>query len=234
MKVVKKKGTYNFQNSTFQIPDVIAKELTHFLENQIIFGEVKPGSRLIEEDVVQLYNVSRSPVREALRSLEQEGLVVRASRRGVWVSQLGIDNLDEVYTCRLALEGLAAELAAQNRTDQDIADTIRAFDDLAQAHGNRDLRAFFHCNLALSACIHVASNNITLRRLLGSIGKQSFRYRYLAYSQAPEMMTASIEGHREIISAIEKRNARHARILMEDLIQRSWSVIRKFFVESQG
>ena len=218
------------QASSFQIPDVIAKQLVRFLEDQIIFGDLAPGERLIEEDIVARFNISRSPVREALRALEQEGLVARASRRGVRVSHMSLNDLDEVYSCRIVMEGLATELAAKNRTEADMHAIKAAIESLTLAHRNKDLRAFFQQNILLSQNIHSAAANNTLKRLLGSIGKQSFRYRFLAYSKAPEMMLASIEGHREIALAIEKNNARHARILMEDLIQRSWEVIRKVFL----
>lgn len=214
----------------FQVPDVIAKQLVRYLEDQIIFGELAPGERLVEEDIVARFNISRSPVREALRALEQEGLAERESRRGVWVSHLSLANLDEVYTCRVVLEGLATELAAKNRTDEDIDAIMAAIDALEAAHKAQDLRGFFQQNIVLSRCIHSAAANKTIKRLLGSIGKQSFRYRYLAYSKAPEMMLASVEGHREIAAAIERQNARHARTLMEDLIHRSWEVIRKAFM----
>jgi DNA-binding GntR family transcriptional regulator len=214
----------------FQIPEVIAKELTRFLEDQIIFGELPPGARLVEEEIVQRFNVSRSPVRETLRSLEQEGLAVRELRRGVRVSPIGIEDLDEVYTCRLALEGLATELAAEHQTKQDIADIQKAVEHLASAYTTGDIREFFRANLTLSTRLHIAARNKTLKRLLNSIGKQSHRYRYLAYSNNPQMMLSSIEGHREIVAAMEKRNTRHARILMEDMIQRSWKLIRDHFI----
>jgi len=214
----------------FQVPDVIAKQLVRFLEDQIIFGDLTPGERLVEEDIVARFSISRSPVREALRALEQEGLVARESRRGVWVSHMSLTDLDEVYSCRIVMEGLATELAAKNRTKEDMYGIMAAIDALALAHQSNDLRAFFQQNILLSQNIHSAAANKTLKRLLGSIGKQSFRYRFLAYSKAPEMMLASLEGHREIAVAIEKHNARHARILMEDLIQRSWEVIRKVFL----
>ena len=69
----------------FRVPDIIAKDLARHIEEQIIFGELAPNTRLVEEEIVQRYNVSRSPVREVLRTLEQEGLAIRESRRGVWV-----------------------------------------------------------------------------------------------------------------------------------------------------
>ena len=101
----------------FRIPDVLAKELARFLQDQIVFGDIAPGMRFIEEDIVRRYNVSRSPVREAFRLLEQDGLLVRDRRRGVRVGMLSVRDLDEIYACRTPLEGMAAETAAQHRTD---------------------------------------------------------------------------------------------------------------------
>lgn len=164
-----------------------------------------------------------------MRALEQEGLVERESRRGVWVSHMSLADLDEVYTCRLSMEGLATELAAQHRTADDMKSIKSTIGGLASALEAGDLRAFFKQNVVVSRAIHTAAANRTLRRMLSTIGKQSFRYRFLAYANAPEMMAASVEGHREIAAAMEKHNARHARILMEDLIQRSWDVIRQQF-----
>lgn len=216
----------------FRVPDVIAKDLARHIEQQIIFGDLLPSTRLVEEDIVHRHNVSRSPVREALRMLEQEGLAIRESRRGVRVSGLAVEDLNEVYACRIVLEALAAELAALHHAARNMDAIKAAFAALETARETNDRREFFRCNLLLSKNIHAAANNKTLGRLLESIGKQSLRYRYLAYSHAPEMMSASVEGNRDIIRAIEMRNARHARILMEDLIQRSWTVVRQLFTDN--
>lgn len=218
----------------FRVPDIIAKDLAKHIEQQIIFGDLPPGTRLVEEEIVHRHNVSRSPVREALRMLEQESLAVRETRRGVRVSPLAIEDLDEVYECRIVLEGLAAELAAQHHADEDLGAIKLTFAALEAAHQTNDKREFFKHNLQLSGDLYTAAHNKTLKRLLESVGKQSLRYRYLAYSHAPEMMAASIEGNRDIIKAIEMRNARHARNLMEDLVQRSWTVVRKLFTENRA
>lgn len=217
----------------FAVPAVLSTHLVRYLEDKIIFGEIAPGERLIEDEIVQRYKISRSPVREALRALEQEGLAQRESRRGVWVSPLTLANLDEVYTCRVALEGLATELAARNRTDEHLRAIAHAIDELAAAYKAKDVRSFFRRNILLSERIHAATLNTTMQRILLSIGKQSLRYRYLAYSQAPEMMLASIEGHREILGAIKRQDATQARLLMEGLVQRSWDVIRQHFAEAE-
>ena len=73
-----------------------------------------PGSRLFEEELVEQFNISRSPIREALKILEHDGLVLIEPRRGARVAQLSITDLDEVYATRVALESLAAAQAAEH------------------------------------------------------------------------------------------------------------------------
>ena len=216
----------------FQIPDVLAKELARFLQEQIVYGEIAPGTRLVEEDVVRRYNVSRSPVREAFRFMEQDGLLVRDRRRGVRVGWLSVTDLDEIYACRIPLEGLAAEAAAQHRADAHLPALEAAMQGLQLAYDATNVREYFEQNVRLTDQILRASGNATLRRLLGTIGKQALRYRYLAYSRTANMMQLSVETNREIIDAIRQQNGRSARMLTEDLIQRSWQGIRATFADA--
>ncbi len=218
----------------FQIPDVLAKELARFLQDQIVFGDIPPGTRLIEEEVVRRYNVSRSPVREAFRFLEQDGLLVRDPRRGVRVGLISVTDLDEIYACRIPLEGLAAEAAAKQRDDADLPLLESAMAELQAAFAEGNVRRYFEQNVRLSDRILLASGNATLRRLIGTIGKQALRYRYLAYFRSSSMMQLSVETNREIIEAIRHRRGRLARTLTEDLIQQSWQSIRATMVEVDG
>lgn len=213
----------------FQIPDVLAKELARFLQDKIVYGELAPGVRLIEEDIVRRYNVSRSPVREAFRILEQDGLLVRDRRRGVRVGLLSVTDLDEIYACRLPLEGLAAEEAATHRTDAHLPGLEAAMDGLQAAFQASSVGEYFEQNVRLTDRILLASGNATLRRLIGIIGKQALRYRFLAYSRTTAMMQLSVETNREIIDAIVHQRGRTARMLTEDLIQQSWKGIRATF-----
>ena len=216
----------------FHIPDVLAKELARFLQDQIVYGDLAPGTRLIEEDVVRSYNVSRSPVREAFRLMEQDGLLVRDRRRGVRVGLLSVADLDEIYACRIPLEGLAAEAAAQQRSDVHMPALDAAMAGLQAAFGQADVRAYFEQNVRLTDQILLASGNATLRRLLGTIGKQALRYRYLAYARTANMMQLSVETNREIIDAIRHQRGRTARMLTEDLIQQSWRGIRAILADA--
>jgi DNA-binding GntR family transcriptional regulator len=210
----------------FHVPTIIAKELVKALEDEIIFGELPPGMRIVEEEVVARFKVSRSPVREALRVLEQDGLVTRELRRGVRVSGISLADLDEVYSCRIPLEGLAAELAAKNRSEESLAAIRAAFAKMRKAFGADTLKDFFRCNVGLSEAVYQAGGSQTLKRLLGTISSQALRYRYMAYRHVPEMMQDSVEANSEIIEAIALQRPRDARRLTDDVIQRSWKRVR--------
>ena len=98
---------------------------------------------------------------------------------------------------------------------------------LRAAYDRGDLRGFFRQNVRLSEQIYLAAGSATLKRLLGNIGKQALRYRYIAYRDAPELMGVSIEANSEILDAIARKRWRHARLLTEDVIQRSWTRVRE-------
>lgn len=207
-------------------PTIVVDDIGQFLEDKIVFGEIPPGSHLPEESISQRYNVHRHLVREALRSLEHEGLAVWESRRGVWVTQMSLDGLDDVYTCRRSLEALAAELAAQRRTKEDLEGIVHALNELESAVATLNPRNFFRLNLALSAKVHAAAHNKTLLRLIIAIGKQSYRYRFLAYLQRPEMMEASVQGHKAVVDAIRSGDSRKAKKMIEDMVDASWVFLR--------
>jgi DNA-binding GntR family transcriptional regulator len=206
----------------FRRPDALANELARALEEQIIYGELPPETRLVEEEVAQRFGISRSPVREALRILEQGGLVLREARRGIWVAPIGRADLDSVYSCRVALEGLAAEQAARARQPADLEALKAAFAAMEQA---TDIRAYFRANVAFTEAVHAAAGNPTLKRLLASIGKQALRYRFLAYSRAPALIKRSLAGNRELLAAIVESRPSSARLITEDLIRGSWDAV---------
>jgi GntR family transcriptional regulator, rspAB operon transcriptional repressor len=205
---------------------VMPQLLAEALESAIVFGELPPGGRIIEEEVAARYDVSRSPVRDALRRLEADGLVVRTDHRGARVTPISRPDLDDVYLCRIELEGLAAQQAAkrwQSPSEDVFAQGLAA---MRAAFKANDVRKYFIANVAFTDAVHRASGNATLQRLLKSIGKQALRYRYLAYRSAPKLMRMSVEGNREIVDLILARRGAQARRITAQLIERSWRTIR--------
>lgn len=204
---------------------VLAAELAKFLEAEIVFCELVPGARLTEEDISARTGISRSPVREAFRLLAGDGLVVLSARRGIRVAPISRRDLAEVQTCRIELEGLAAAEAALNATQDDLAALRAIVERMAVALAARDVRGYFEQNVAFTTRIYLASNNLTLMRLLNGIGKQALRYRYIAYQKVPELMRVSLPGNRKILAAVRARDPARARKITAALIRNSWKSI---------
>lgn len=215
---------------TQAIPEVLRRQL----EEEIVFGRLEPLARLTEEEVAARYGVSRSPVREALRLLEGDGLVHRAARRGIWVAPLSLRDFDEIYACRIPLEGLAAAGAAASGTAQDKAALLDLLPGLWRAYEARDARAFFEVDIQASGLIYAMAGNATLSRLIASLGKQALRYRFFAYAREPKMLEMVAPGSRRLWSSIAEGDAEGARAGTESLIREIWQIMRAIIREHFG
>ncbi|MGZ3338418.1 MAG: GntR family transcriptional regulator [Reyranella sp.] len=216
----------------FIAPSVIATEIARILSDRIVFLELAPGTRIHEEEVGATFGVSRSPVREAFRMLEADGLVVRAARKGISVTPMSRRDLDEVYACRVGLEGLAAAEAARHldtKARKAIEGHLAAMNKAFKA---RDVPTFFKHNVAFTRTIHAASQNQTLVRIVAGIEKQALRYRYLAHLQTHEMLSMSLEGHSSVADAVLAGEVGVARRRAEQLMRRAHGVIAKALAES--
>lgn len=213
--------------SRFELPSVIGAELARALSDEIIFLRLEPGSRMTEEDVCGRYGVSRSPVREALKMLEADGLIVRSARRGVRVAPVSVGDLGEVYACRAVLEGLAAASAARNAGLDAHAELRQLVRALEEAIAARDVAAFFRNNVALTRAVHRLSGNKTLIRIVDGIEKQALRYRYLAHARTHEMLETSLAGHRGVCEAIIAGHPALARRRADRMIRISHAIIAR-------
>lgn len=216
------------------IPSVIPDELAALLQEEIIYGRLPGSARLTEEMVAQRYGISRSPVREALRLLERDGLVLRTARKGIWVTPMSVKDFDEVYSCRVALESLAAERAAgspDDRKKEELRETLRKMQD---AHGRGDVKEFFMQDVRGSGIIYELADSVTLNRLLGGLNKQALRYRFFAYERNAEMVALSFQMTGEIFDAIAERKAKRAKSLTETLIGDIWQGMRSTIADAFG
>jgi len=213
---------------------VIPEELTEILQAEIIHCRLTPESRLTEEEIALRYGVSRSPVREALRNLEGEGLVVRAARRGIWVAPLSLHDLDEIYACRISLEGLAAEQAAASDNLRLKERLLQLLPAMRSAAERQDVEEFFAKDVEGSEIIYRLANNSTLNRLLRGLNKQALRYRYFAYTKRASTVSLSMAGTDRILKAIASGQARDARQMTEQLIDGIWREMRPVLQESFG
>ncbi|AML50429.1 GntR family transcriptional regulator [Falsihalocynthiibacter arcticus] len=212
----------NFQNLSAGIVD----NLTTVLERAIVTLELAPAMRLTEEEIALRYGVSRSPVRDALRALERDGLVMRQARKGIWVSRMSLRDFDEVYRCRAALEALASEAAARSPLNDRKKQLKEVFDGMRTAHEARDADAFFAMDVRGSELIYKLADDTTLRRLISGLEKQALRYRLYLYKNASDLVRLSLDDTGAIFAAIEDGRAEDAKTLSENLITTIWQSSR--------
>jgi DNA-binding GntR family transcriptional regulator len=209
--------------------NLITDQLQGKLIEAIIFGDLPAEARLVEDAIAEQYGISRSPVREALRRIEADGLLTREGAKGLNVAPMSQRDLNQVYVCRLPLEGIAAAEAATTRSPADIVRLNEIYDRMVAAQQNHEVREYFLSNVAFTDAVHLASGNNTLCRLLGGLNKQSQRYRFAAYQMFPHLIAFSVDGSRRIIEAVAEQSADTARTVTEELIKRSWLTLRDCF-----
>ena len=216
------------------LPEGLPQELARGLEEAIVFRDLTPGARLVEEEIASRFDISRSPVREAFRILETRGLVLREARRGSRVADLSRRDLDEVYACRVELEGLAAAQAALARSPADLDSLDERLEALTVARDRASPRGFLRASMALSRAIHEASHNRTLIRLLSTLEPQAMRYRYVAYVRAESLMDASLEGNGAVAEAIHTGDCEAASAATRRMIRNAWTVVGRVFDEGDA
>lgn len=211
----------------FVQPKVIGAEVARAFADHIIYLRWPPGMRLIEEDLCAHFNVSRSPVRDAFQILEVEGLIVRAAWRGVRVAPMSVEDLDEIYRCRVALEGQVAADAARAADGETLAGLNRLLAAMERASSERDVEAFFTGNVAFTRALHQASGNRTLVRIVSCVEKQALRYRYLTHQRTHEIVDLVLEGDRKVFEAIAAHKPELARRESVRLIRQAHRVIAR-------
>lgn len=180
-------------------------ELVDRLRDLIVAGELAPGSKVNEQALCDRFAVSRTPLREAIRSLAAEGLVVLTPRRGAAIAEVTRQDLEEAFPIVGALEALAGELACQNISDAEVARARRLQELLEAQHRHGDLQGYSATNAEIHRLILSAAENPTLTRMLKSLDGRVRRARYLVNISGARWAAAVAE-HHEILEALEARD----------------------------
>lgn len=189
------------------------------LERQIVFGELAAGAKLNEADIAGELRVSRGPVREAFRALEQAGLVRIEKNRGVFVRQLSIEEANEIFEVRAALDGLIGRLAAKRIRPEQLARARDIVDRMHAAVRARDADAYFPLNIEFHAVLAEASGNRALLSNYQRIVNELNLYRRETLARDPKNILISSESHEAILDAIARGDAALAqRLLFEHVI----------------
>jgi DNA-binding GntR family transcriptional regulator len=183
----------------------MAEMVAQRLKAAIVDGELPPGTPLRLAQISARLGVSVMPVRDALRQLEAERLVEIRPRRGAVVTDLSIEDAEETYAVRVALEALAARHATERLTDADLDEIREAFDHMTDAQRSGDLRAFIEADHVFHHRLYQASQRERLIRNISELVDRSRRYAPITY-RAWQPLDAGIAAHRPILEAIEARD----------------------------
>lgn len=188
------------------------------LREAIINGQLEPGERLMEIQLADELGVSRTPIREAIRKLELEGLVLMVPRKGAYVASLSMKDVAEVFEIRGALEGLAAALAAERITDEELENLERQFVKSVELIDKADLKGMVEVDTGFHQILYQASRNERLAQIISNLREQIqvFRQTSLSY---PGRMKIALKEHRGIVDAVSARDSETARKLAQDHIE---------------
>lgn len=188
-------------------PNPLNDQITDLLRDAIIFGEIKPGSRLMEREVADKMGVSRAPVRDAFLRLETEGLIV-SRRSGRYVITLDDEQIKSIYSVRRVLECYAIQLAVEHINDADIDALSEMLAGLRGAHDQVDMVAFSRWDMEWHTYLWNLAGNVYLKRLLGSIyGPITM---VVANSAQGTQTSQLLAEHEVVFAAIADRDAQRA------------------------
>ena len=186
------------------------------LQDAIVRGDIRPGSRVGETELAERFGTSRGPLREALRRLESRRLVERTPHVGIRIASLAQEALIELYYLREALEGMAARLAATHMTEEEVA----GLKSLLAAHEQDEAlhtdTAYFQREGDLDfhyRIIHGSHNQALIELLVGELYHRirMYRYQFSAYANRPQK---AFREHQRIVEALEARDGDLAELLM--------------------
>ena len=188
------------------------------LRQAILKGELAPGERLMEIQLANKLGVSRTPIREAIRKLELEGLVLMIPRKGAEVAEITEKNMRDVLEVRKALEELAVQLACEKITDEEIEEMKKAAEEFKMILKSKDITEIAEADVRFHDIIYMATDNQKLIHLLNKLREQMYRYR-VEYLKKKECYPQLLREHQAIIEAIEKSNKETASEIMGQHIE---------------
>ncbi len=196
----------------------LAAQVAERIRQAILDRKLAPGSRINQPQLAEDLNVSLVPVREALKALEAEGLVTITPRRGAFVTEISVDDLDELYFARLLIEGEAIALAIPQLTDDDFAALRRLIDAMKAATDSGDIHAFMQHNRQFHMSIYRVMGNRHLLQIIESLWERSelYRYRYMFVLRHADVIH---QEHEAILEACLARDPERARALAQGHIR---------------
>jgi len=200
----------------------------------LLDGEIPPGARIPERDLCDRLQISRTPLREALKVLAAEGLVQLLPNRGSRAAKLTDKDMRDLFEVCQGLEALAGELACERIAESEIAEIAAAHAAMVQHHRDEDLLQYYRCNRAIHEAIVAAAGNPVLTGLYASVTARIRRARYVTPMTAQRWALA-VREHEAILNALQRRDGVSlSHILRTHLRHKRDEVLQAGFAETEG
>lgn len=189
------------------------------LRNLILTGKIKPGTRMMEIELAEEMGVSRTPIREAIRKLEKEGLVTIEPRKGAYASEVSLKDMIDILEVRGNLEGLAAAYAAERMTEPEKEELLAVAKKFEEAVASGNMADMIHYDTRFHHLIVEASRNNHLIHMVEQLQELVLRFRYIYYKDFKRAEEMPPE-HRRIFQAILSGDGQNAKFEAFDHIDK--------------
>lgn len=202
------------------------------IRQAIVKGIFAPGERLMEIQLADDLGVSRTPVREAIRKLELEGFVVMIPRRGTYVANLSIKDINDVYEIRISLDVLAAGLAAERIEPEELEELNRLLLEITKASESGSMERIVKLDTAFHDVLYKASRNDRLRNIINNLREQITGIRGTSM-RYPGRLADTIEEHRALVDSIAARDSEKAQAAARIHLENAEHTLLKAMAEEQ-
>jgi DNA-binding GntR family transcriptional regulator len=203
------------------------------LRDLIVEGQLAPGSRVPERELCERFDISRTPLREAMKVLAWEGLLDLSPNRGASVSEVSIEAVDEVFPVMGALEALSGELACRYVTDAEIEAINACHQRMVRHYRRRQLDEYFRCNQEIHEAILRAARNPTLARTYQGLSGRVRRMRYIANLEQSRWDQAVSE-HEDMLRALHERNGEALAHILRTHLKNKLDAVKDYLVQRKG
>ena len=213
MAAIEQPNSQNLHEATFQK-----------LRLLLVEGKIAPGSKLNERELAESLNVSRTPIREAIRRLAADGLVELITNRGAIAVQLSLEDVIHTFDVIADLEGFSGELAANNINDATLSELEALQYEMMASYARRDLSSYYKLNLRIHHLINQAANNPVLSRLFTQVNARIEALRFRSNQDGVKWERA-VEEHQEMLGALKARDPLRMRKIMMQHVQNKRDVV---------
>lgn len=201
------------------------------LREAILRGDLQPGERLMELQLADKLGVSRTPIREAIRMLEQEGLAVTMPRKGAEVAGMTLKDMEDVLEIREALDDLAVRIACDKITDEQLKHLTDVKEEFEESTKTGDVKKIAQADVNFHDVIYEATGNVKLVTLLSNLREQVYRYR-VEYIKDPNNYPKLMKEHESIVEGLRSHDKQAVTLAMQEHV-RNQAVAVKNLIQKQ-